>query len=116
MSKEQARQFAVDVAKVAADLKAEDLVILDLTGISTIMDFVVIGTGTSDRQLRSAAEAIITHGKASGQRPLGYCGQENATWIVVDYVDVVVHLFARAYREYYDLELLWGDAPRVPIA
>lgn len=84
-----------------------------MRGISDVMDFVVIGTGTSDRQMRTVAEACIEYGKLVGRRPFGLAGMENAAWILIDYVDVVFHIFSRDYREFYDLELLWGDAPRI---
>lgn len=106
-------QFAVELARVAEDNKCEDVVVLDLRGISGVCDFVVIGTGTSARQIRAVGEAVREYGKKLGQFPYGYAGEENAVWLVIDYVDVVVHVFAKPYRSYYDLELLWGDAPRV---
>lgn len=108
-----ALQFAIELARIAHDHKSESLIALDLRGISTITDFTVIGTGTSERQIRAVAEHVIEYGKKLGQRPFGYCGFENAAWIIVDFVDVVFHIFAKPYREYYDLELLWGDAPRI---
>ena len=73
----------------------------------------MIATGTSDRQLRAIAEHAEAYGAQTGQRIYGRSGYENATWLLVDYVDVVLHLFDAERRQYYDLELLWGDAPRV---
>jgi len=105
--------FARQVARIAADHRAEDVVILDLRGLSAIADFFVIATGTSDRQMRAVAEAVEEYGSTMGQRVYGRCGYESATWVLVDYVDVVVHIFDKERRQYYDLELLWGDAPRV---
>jgi len=113
MPDNDARQFAIEISRIAADLKSEDVVLLDLHGIVAVTDYTVICTGSSDRQLRGVADAVIEYARKIGQHPFGYCGYENAAWIVVDFVDVVLHLFARPYREYYDLELLWGDAPRV---
>ncbi len=89
--------------------------VLDLGGICAIADFFVIATGTSDRQLRAVADHIETYGKTVGQIPYGISGYESATWILLDYVDVVVHLFTPERRRYYDLELLWGDARRIAI-
>ena len=108
-----ALQFAIELARIAHDHKSEDLIALDLRGINTVTDFTVIGTGTSERQIRAVAEHVIEYGKRVGQRPYGFCGIENAAWVIVDFVDVVFHLFAKPYREYYDLELLWGHAPRI---
>lgn len=106
-------QFAIEVARLASDLKSENVIALDLRGITAFTDFTVIATGSSDRQIRAAAETIIDYGRKVGQRHYGYCGQGNAVWVIVDFVDVVFHIFAKPYRDYYDLELLWGDAPRI---
>ena len=108
-----AHQFAIELARIAHDNKSEDVIALDLRGISSVTDYTVIGTGTSDRQIRAVADAVIVYGKKVGERPYGFCGRENSVWVVVDYVDVVFHIFAKQYRDYYDLELLWGDAPRL---
>ncbi len=108
-----ARQFSIELARIAHDYKTEDIISLDLSGISPVTNHVVIGTGTSERQMRAVADQIIEYAKKVGEKPYGFCGRENAAWIVVDFVDVVFHLFAKPYRTYYDLELLWGDAPRV---
>lgn len=105
--------FARQVARLAAENRAEDVVILDLRNLSAISDFFVIATGTSDRQMRAVADAVEEYGRGIGQRVFGRSGYENATWVLVDYVDVVLHLFDAQRRQYYDLELLWGDAPRV---
>ena len=113
MSGPDPRQFAIEIARIAHDNKSEDLIAMDLRGISPVTDYTVICTGTSDRQMRAVADMIIEYGKKVGERPYGFCGQETAAWIVIDYVDVVVHIFDRPHRDYYDLELLWGDAPRV---
>ena len=86
---------------------------LDLRGISPVTDYFVIATGTSDRQMRSVTQDIAEHGKSIGQKPWHVTGDETAEWIVMDFVDVVVHLFDQAHRHYYDLELIWGEAPRV---
>ncbi len=110
---EGALQFAVELARIAHDHKSENLVALDLRGISDMMDFVVLSTGTSDRQMRTVVDMCVEYGKRVGQRPFGKSGYENAAWILVDYIDVVFHIFSREYRNFYDLELLWGDAPRV---
>ncbi len=108
-----APQFAIELARIAHDSKSEDVVALDLRGISTVTDYTVICTGTSERQIRAVADTVIEYGKKVGERPYGFCGYENAVWVVVDYVDVVFHIFSKPSREYYDLELLWGDAARL---
>ncbi len=86
---------------------------MDLRGLSHVMDYVVICTGTSDRQMRAVADRSVEYGRQIGQRPFGFCGYDSASWIVVDFIDVVVHVFAKPYRLYYDLELLWGHAPQL---
>ena len=113
MAEPEALQFAVELARIAQDTQSQDVVALDLRGISPVTDIVVVCTGTSDRQMRALVDRLVEYGKKVGQRPFGLSGYENAAWILIDYVDVVFHIFAKPYREYYDLELLWGDAPRV---
>ena len=106
-------QFAIELARIAHDHKASEITALDLRGISPVTDYIVICTGTSDRQIRAVADRVIEYGKMVGERPFGFAGHETARWIVIDYVDVVFHIFALPYRSYYDLELLWGDGPRL---
>lgn len=113
MPRINAPQFAIEVARVAQDNKAEEVTIFDLRGISQVTDFAVICSGTSDRQIRAVADRVIEYARKVGEKPYGCCGYENASWVVLDYVDVVMHVFAKPYRVYYDLELLWGDAPRL---
>jgi ribosome-associated protein len=113
VSELSAFQFAIEVARIAHDNKSEDVVALDLRSLSPVTDFVVIGSGTSDRQMRAVAEMVREYGYKVGEKPFGVSGLEGAAWILMDYVDVVLHLFSKPYREYYDLELLWGDAPRL---
>ena len=108
-----ARELAVAFARIARDDNCEDIIVLDLRGISPVTDYFVICTGTSDRQLQTAADDIARHGKAVNQKVWRVAGTQQAQWIVMDFVDVVVHLFDREHRTYYDLELIWGEAPRV---
>ncbi|MBN1514018.1 MAG: ribosome silencing factor [Phycisphaerae bacterium] len=108
-----ARELAVRAARAVHDHRAEDVVVLDLRGKCSVTDFFVICSGTSDRQMRAAFDAAEDAGRQCGWRPFGSAGYESATWMLLDFVDVVIHIFAPAYRQYYDLELLWGDAPRV---
>lgn len=110
---ETARQFAVESARTAHELKCEEVVVMDLRGLSGVTDFFVIATGTSDRQLRSVAERIEEYGHRVGSRVFGRAGYDLGQWVLLDFVDVVVHLFDPERRAYYDLELLWGDAPKI---
>ena len=113
MSNPSGLELAKEIARIARDNKSEDVTVFDLRRISQVMDFSVICTGTSDRQMRTVVDRVVEHGRKMGERPFGLCGYESANWIVIDYVDVVLHIFSRPFRMYYDLELLWGDAPRL---
>ncbi len=108
-----ARELAVASARIARDDNSEDIIILDLRGISPVTDYFVICTGTSGRQLQTVDDDIAKHGKQIGQKVWRVAGAQQAQWIAMDFVDVVVHLFDQEHREYYDLELIWGEAPRV---
>jgi ribosome-associated protein len=107
------RRLAVEAARLAEDRNAEDIVVLDLRGRSPVTDYFVIATGTSDRQIRSLADELERLGRSIDQKVWHVAGRESADWIVMDFVDVVVHLFNESLRTHYDLELIWGEAPRV---
>ena len=111
--KDSARDLAVAAARIALGDNCEDIVVLDLRGVSPVTDYFVIATGTSDRQIRSVAEDIADHGRKIGQKLWKMAGKDTAEWLLMDFVDVVVHLFDLEHRAYYDLELIWGEAPRV---
>jgi ribosome-associated protein len=85
-------------------------VVLDLKGASPATDFFVIATGTSDRQMRTVADEVSVAGKQAGFPRFGRAGYDQARWILLDFVNVVVHVFDREYRDFYDLENLWGEA------
>jgi ribosome-associated protein len=104
-----------DAARVArlvldalADAKALDPVVLDVHGISTLTDAMVIASGTSDRQLRTLAERVSERARAHGHRPLGTEGEKGGEWILVDLGEVIVHLMLPRVRALYRLESLWG--------
>jgi ribosome-associated protein len=86
------------------------VVVLDVSGLSPITDFLVLATGTSTRQMRSVCDDIEEIGKPLGFKPLTASGADGETWIVQDFIDVVVHVFSREARLFYDLDGLWGDA------
>ena len=113
--KEDAKNFAIKAAKIAADRHCSDIVAMDLKGMSPATDFFLIATGTSSRQTRAVAEEIVAEGKKCGFMPFGRAGLETGKWILIDFVDVVIHIFDAESREYYDLELLWGDAERLEL-
>ena len=109
------KEFALAAAKLAAGRHCADIVVLDLTGISPATDYFVIATGTSDRQMRTVADEISETARDMGLQRFGRAGYDQARWILLDFINVVVHIFDSEYRDYYDLELLWGDAKRLAI-
>jgi ribosome-associated protein len=100
-------------ARVAADNKARDILVLDMQGITPLYDYFVIATGTSRRQIHTLAEEIDATLHGLGEARLGIEGYESSRWVVQDYGDIVVHLFDPETRAYYGLEDLWADAPRL---
>ncbi len=88
--------------------------ILDLTRLWPVADFFVIATGTSQRQMHSVCKDLEETAAALGSHAHSRSGYEGQTWIVVDFIDVVVHIFSPEARAYYDLDNLWGDAPKIP--
>ncbi len=93
--------------------KAEEIIVLDLRELSTFTDFFVIMTGNSARQNTAISESIEQALKKDRLLPLGVEGRGSAEWILLDYGSFVVHVFSKQAREYYSLEKLWGDAPRL---
>lgn len=89
------------------------MVVLDVRNLSPVTDFFVIATGTSARQMRSVAEEIEEMAAPKNHVAISRSGYESDTWILLDFVDVIVHIFNQDSRQYYDLDNLWGDAPRV---
>ena len=106
-------RLAVALARTCAENRCRDVVVMDLRHLSPVTDFFVLATGTSDRQMRAAAGHARDAAKAMGERPFGFEGADSGRWMLQDYVVAVLHLFNDESRRYYDLELLWGDAPRV---
>jgi ribosome-associated protein len=100
-------------ASVADDLRGQDTVVLDLTAVTPIVDFFVITTATSGRQMRAVAEAVGHTLKGSGAKRIGKEGVDSSLWILLDYGDIVLHVFSPEARTQYDLEHLWADAPHV---
>ncbi len=108
------RKFAIEACRLANDRHCTDIVLLDLKGISPATDYFVIATGTSDRQAKSVADEICNLARQRfGQSRYGSAGLEHGKWILLDFVNVVIHLFDPDTRDYYDLEMLWGDAKKV---
>jgi len=105
------RETVLLCTNAALKKKAKDLVILKVQELSSFTDFFVICSGSSDRQVQAIADSIQTDLKKSGVLPLGVEGGRSGKWVLIDYGDVVVHVFYEATREFYDIERLWADAP-----
>ena len=99
----------------ALEKKAKDLVILNVREISAFADYFIICSGTSDRQVRAVAAAIQENLKTAEILPLGIEGEAAGQWILMDYDEVIIHIFLETIRSFYDLERLWSDAPRMPV-
>lgn len=106
---------ALACARTSVDKKGENVKVLDLTELSGFTDYFVITSGTSDRHVRAIADAIQSTFEASGKEIISIEGYADGRWILMDLGDVIVHIFLDALRDYYDLEGLWVDAPRVRI-
>ena len=101
-------------AGIAYEKRAEDIIILDLRSLTDVTDFFVIAT-CSPAQSKSIVEEIRKTLKASGHKGFNPEGDRNSGWMLLDYIDVIVHLFESELRAYYDIENLWGDAPRIEL-
>lgn len=106
-------KFAIEAARLMDDLRCTEVVVLDVRGKSGVTDYIVVASGTSDRQMRSVADAVADLGATMDHPSFRTDGDTRSTWLVLDCVDVVVHLFEPSTRTYYDLETMWGDAPRI---
>jgi ribosome-associated protein len=107
---------ALVAARVAEENRGRDIVVLDMRQLTPMFDYFVLASGTSRRQLHAMSEEI-DHAleKGLGDRRLGIEGYDQCRWILLDYGDVVIHLFEPETRDYYALEQLWGHAKRVPL-
>jgi ribosome-associated protein len=102
--------------RAADDKKAADLVVLDLRKAAGFTDYFVICSGTNPRQIRAIADAVMESLAADGTRPAHVEGYERSEWVLLDYFDFVVHIFAPETRVFYGLERLWGSADRIEVA
>ncbi len=103
-------------AELSLEKKGEEVKILDLRGLTTVTDFFVIITADSERKAKAVAEHIVDELKEDDERPMHIEGLDTLHWVLIDYVDVVVHIFQPDERRFYDLESLWSDAPVTTVA
>lgn len=112
----EAKELARLTAELALSKKAKDVLILDLTGLSDVTNYFVLCTGESDTQVKAISDAIDEGTRERDARVWRREGITHLHWVLLDYVDVVVHIFQPRVREYYDIERLWGDAPRTVVS
>ena len=115
LATDSSRELAVAIAAAAIDKKAVGLEVLDVAGKVDYADFLVLMTGRSDRQVQALAQGIEEALRAKGRRPLSVEGLPHASWVLMDFGDVVVHVFQDDARSSYDLDGLWMDARRIPV-
>jgi ribosome-associated protein len=109
------QEKALFFARVLLDRKAMDLVILEVKNLSSFADYFLICSGWSDRQVQAIASHLEEKLGLEGVHPLGVEGKREGRWILMDYGEVIVHVFYQPVREFYDLERLWSEAPRVEV-
>ncbi len=112
----QAKTLQRQIAELALSKKAKDVAIMDLRDLTSMTDYFVICTGDSETQVKAIADAVMTGMKERGEKAWHTEGLHNLQWVLIDYVDVVVHIFHRDARTFYGLEKLWGDAKVQKIA
>ncbi len=110
----RAKALAHKIGKLLLDKKGKEVLVLDVRGMTSYADYFVVASGESDRQVSAMAESVLTNLKETedGLRPIGHEGMETGQWVLLDYGEVVAHLFLDEVRAFYDLEGLWADAPR----
>ena len=108
-------KMVLQCINAALEKKAKDIIILDVKAISSFTDCMIICSGSSDRQVQAIASSIEGDLKKSGTLPLGIEGEKFGEWVLMDYGDVIVHVFYEPTREFYDIERLWSDAPRMEV-
>lgn len=111
----KSKELALDAVAAAFTKNALQPALLDVTGLASYTDYLLILSARSVRQVEAIAEAVQQGMKAKGHDPLGREGMRGGQWVLVDYGDVVVHVFYHPIREYYDIEGLWAEAERVEL-
>ena len=110
MTVSDSEQLVEKIVRLAQERKAVDLIAMDVRGLSPVTDFFIIATGTVDIHLKAIAENVIGELKSEGIVPLNIEGMDNLRWVLMDFVDVVFHLFLPEARDFYAIERLWGEA------
>lgn len=110
-----AAELAAAAARAAAARKAEDVCVYDLHVVSSFCDAFIVCHGTNRRQVTAIAQGVIDDLRARGVRPIGVEGMDAGRWVLIDFGEIIVHVFDEPMRGFYDLDGLWGDAPRVPV-
>lgn len=113
---DDARALAIEMARMLADDKCEKIEVLDCAGLSPVTDYIIIASGTSDRQMNAVLDHAMELADESGMPAVRQARDENSTWLLADFVDVVLHLFEPNTRAHYDVESLYPDATEVPWA
>jgi ribosome-associated protein len=113
---DQARELAIGALEAALDKKALMPVLIEVSAMASYTDFIGIVSGRSDRQVEAIADGVRQFMKLQGRRVIGHEGSGNGRWTLLDFGEIVIHVFYHPVREFYDLESLWIDAPRVKIA
>ncbi len=108
-------EMAKKAAKLLSDKKAEDISVIKIGELSTLGDYFVVASGGSTIQVRALADEIDEKFSAEGREPKRIEGYQSCTWILMDYYDVMIHIFLEESRQFYGLDRLWGDAPRVEL-
>ncbi len=113
MKLEQLKKLVITALE---DLKASNIKVLDVRGLSNVTDLMVIASGNSDRQVKALANNVIEEAKQKGHPPIGVEGEQVGEWALVDLGDVVVHIMLPTVRDFYNLEKLWSDAGQLEVA
>ncbi|MDI6844001.1 MAG: ribosome silencing factor [Anaerosomatales bacterium] len=111
----EARDAALLAAAAAADKKGSDIVIVEVGPVLVITEYFVVVTGSNDRQVKAIVDEVEKRLKEAGLTVIGREGEQQATWVLLDFGEIVVHVFQPAERDFYRLERLWSDVPRVPL-
>lgn len=109
------KKRALKAAELAIDKKAKNTVVLDVKDLTSIADYFVICSGENPAQLKAIAESIDEYFSKKKIKPLGREGMDSARWVLLDYGDMIIHIFDDETREYYNLDKFWIDAPRIPV-